>query len=284
MLQLRREGTYSVKDISSLCKISVTTYYLICKREDNNEWPYIRPRGRQFTAESLQPPEKEYIKHMADAPEKSYTVPEMCKELADRFQRTISRKKVYTYLTKTLKYSYKRNNYKAQYSFEPEQAIVKYKVCKALLGYLEQDKHIIYIDESGFGLDMHPEYSYAKRGCRPYRIGQSKSKRLNLIMGITNQNVFAYQIRKGAHNEHSFISFLLDITRKAYELGPDYVNNVVLFMDNARFHRSTLVRKLMSLLPFPILFNAPCWCELNPIEMVFGIVKRRLKRQHLMNM
>ena len=201
----------------------------------------------------------------------------MCKELADRFQRTISRKKVYTYLTKTLKYSYKRNNYKAQYSFEPEQDIVKYKVCKTLLGYMEQDKHIIYIDESGFGLDMHPEYSYARRGCRLYRIGQSKSKRLNLIMGITNQNVFAYQIRKGAHNEHSFISFILDITRKAYELGPDYVNNVVLFMDNARFHRSTLVRKLMSLLPFPILFNAPCWCELNPIEMVFWNCEEKIK-------
>ena len=266
-----------MKDISSLCKISVTTYYVICKREDNNEWPYIRPRGRQFTAESLQAPEKEYIKYMADVPEKSYTVPEMCKELADRFQRVISRKKVYTYLTKTLKYSYKCNNYKAQYSFEPEQDIVKYKVCKTLLGYLEQDKHMIYIDESGFGLDIHAEYSYARRGFRPYRIGQPKSKRLNLIMGITNQNVFAYQIRKGAHNEHSFISFLLDITRKAYELGPDYVSNVVLFLDNARFHRSTLVRKLMNLLPFPILFNAPCWCELNPIEMVFGIVKRRIK-------
>ena len=82
-----------------------------------------------------------------------------------------------------------------------------------------QDKHVIYIDESGFGLDMHPEYSYARRGCRPYRVGQSKSKRLNLIMGITKENVFAYQIRKGAHNEHSFISFLLDVTRKAYELG-----------------------------------------------------------------
>ena len=129
VLQLRGEGIHSVKDISSLCKISVTTYYLICKREDNNEWPHIRPRGRQFTAESLQPAEKRHIKHMADTPKKSYTVPEMCEELANRFQRTISKKKVYTYLTKTLGYAYKRNNYKAPYSLEPEQVIVKYKVC-----------------------------------------------------------------------------------------------------------------------------------------------------------
>lgn len=284
VIQLRGEGIHSVKDICTLCDISVRTYYTLCRREDRHEWPYIRPRGRQFNENSLRPPEKECIKYMADLPQRSYTVPKMCIELSQRFNRPISYKKVYTYLTKVLQYSYKRNRYKGKAACESGQPIVKHKVCMALLGFMQHGKNIIYLDESGFGLDTHAEYGYARRGMRSFRVGNLKSQRLNLIMAITNKNVFAYQIRKGSHNEHSFISFILDITRKLYEVDSHQISNTVLFLDNARFHRSTLAMKLLRLLPFTTIFNAPFWSELNPIEMVFGIIKRRIKAIQYMNM
>lgn len=37
-------------------------------------------------------------------------------------------------------------------------------------------------------------------------------------------------------------------------------------------------------MPFPVLFNAPCFSSLNPIEYVFGIIKRRLKKINLTNL
>eukprot|EP01022_Parablepharisma_sp_SALTPOND_P024283 TRINITY_DN5344_c1_g1_i8.p2 TRINITY_DN5344_c1_g1~~TRINITY_DN5344_c1_g1_i8.p2 ORF type:complete len:621 (+),score=0.03 TRINITY_DN5344_c1_g1_i8:767-2629(+) len=284
VIQLRDARIYSVNDICSMCKISSTTYYLICRRQDRNEWQYIRPRGRPFTEDSLRSEEKEHVKYMADTPKRSYTVPEMCAELTEQYQRNISRNKVYTYLTKQLRYSYKRNNYKPAPAFETRQVIVRYKVCKKLLEYLREGKNIICLDESGFDLGVHQEYSYAKRGKRPFRMGMNKSQRLNLIMAITNESIFAYQVRKGNHNEHSFISFVLDITRKICQLGPEYLSKAVLFLDNARFHTSNLALKLLNLLPFPVFFNAYATPEYNALENVLSVIKRRVKKLNSANM
>ncbi len=284
VLNLRRESARTVNEICALCRISRTTYYLICSREDKHEWANIRPRGRQFTENSLRLEEKREVQQMADNPDRNYNVPEMCARLTQRFHRTISYSKVRSYLTKELKYSYKRNAYKPACAFGPNQAITKFKVCRLLLAYMHEGRSVIFIDEAGFAVGMHAEYSYAQRGQRPFRIRRTRSKLLNLIMGVTSERVFCYQVRKGLNNEHSFLSFLIELYRKLQQLGPDHLSKTVLFLDNASFHKSALSMKFLKLLPFPVLFNAPGSPELNPIELVFGEIKRRLKKAPSVNL
>eukprot|EP01022_Parablepharisma_sp_SALTPOND_P028855 TRINITY_DN7191_c0_g1_i2.p1 TRINITY_DN7191_c0_g1~~TRINITY_DN7191_c0_g1_i2.p1 ORF type:complete len:266 (-),score=13.84 TRINITY_DN7191_c0_g1_i2:326-1090(-) len=217
---------------------------------------------------------------MADTPYKSYTVPEMCAELSEKYHRKISRKKVYTYLSKDLGYTFKRNTYAAPPAFKPGQIVVRYKVCKALIDYSRQGKNIIYIDESGFDLGMHAEYSYAMRGVRPYRVGVAKTQRLNLVMAITKEKVFAYQVRKGVHNEHSFIAFILDLTYKMYQVGIDYAKNTVLYVDNHRAHTSRLSIKLFNLLGTNVVFAPVAYYHFTHIENLFGIIKQRRKKMN----
>jgi transposase len=278
ILRLRTEGTHSVKDICSMLKISQSTYYTICKREDFHLWPYIRPKGRQYDENSLQPDEKEYIKHMLDTPLRSCAVPEISAELSERFNRSISRKKVYSYISKTLGYTYKRNTYAAPPAFEPVQHIIQFKVCKQLIDYWQQSKNIMFIDETGFDLSLRKEYSYAKRCQRPYRVGIGKSRRLNVLMAITKENVFGYVARKGSHNEHSFMAFLLAIVSKMHQIGSAYFNNTVIYMDNHRIHTSDLATKLLRILGITTLFSPKAYYQINPIEFLFGIIKLRAKR------
>eukprot|EP01022_Parablepharisma_sp_SALTPOND_P015272 TRINITY_DN2143_c0_g1_i1.p1 TRINITY_DN2143_c0_g1~~TRINITY_DN2143_c0_g1_i1.p1 ORF type:complete len:283 (-),score=-21.52 TRINITY_DN2143_c0_g1_i1:123-869(-) len=208
----------------------------------------------------------------------------MCADIAENFGHTVSRKMVYYHLTKKLGYSFKRNHFKMRVAFEPEQTIVRYKVCLQLIEYFKQGKNIIYMDETGFHLGIQREYSYSKKGEHPFRIKPGYSEKRNVMMAITNEKVFAYNIRTKGHNEHSFIGFIIDLTQRICQLGPDCVSNVVLYMDNAPFHTSALAKKLLSILPFPVVMGPPYTSDYNGAETIFSIIKRRFKTKNCTRM
>jgi hypothetical protein len=280
---LKDEKKYSIKDICALSKISQSKYYDICKRkkyrDEHPEEIKAQPRLRGgLSSEHIG-----YIKQLADDPAKSNAVPDMCEEMERQFKLEVSKKTVYYHVTHTHGYSYQRNHFKPQSAFKPVQKAINYLVCKTLIDFQQQHKNIICIDESGFHLGVQKEYSYAKRGQHPFRVGRQSVSKLHIIMAITQQNIFAYQARMKGHNQHSFIAFILDLTRKIHELGPAYESNVVLFLDNAPFHTSDIAMTLLKMLPFPIFFNALSCSDLNPIESVFSIIKARLKKHNPRN-
>ena len=278
VLRLKDEKKHSIKDICALSKISQSKYYDICKRKKYSDEHPEEIKAQPRLRGGLSSEDINYIKQLADDPAKSYTVPDMCEEMKQKFKLEVSKKTVYYHLTHTLGYSYQRNHFKPLAAFKPIQKVVNYKVCKTLLDFQKQHKNIICLDESGFHLGVQKEYSYAKRGHHPFRVGRQSVSKLHIIMAITQQNIFAYQARMKGHNQHSFIAFILDIARKIHEVGPEFESDAVLFLDNAPFHTSDLATTLLKMLPFPVFFNAANWSDLNPIESVFSIIKARLKK------
>jgi len=280
VLRLKEERKYSVKDICRLSKISQSKFYEICKRRKFEELHPSGPPAAPTRTGGLTLEQSEHVKKLADDPARSFTVPDMCDEMAREHHWEVSRKVVYRHLTQTLGYSYQRNHFKPATAFQPAQKAVNFQVCKALLDFQREGRNIICLDEAGFHLGVQKEYSYAKRSHHPFRVGRQSVSKLSIIMAITSRQVFAYQVRKANHNEHSFIAFVLDLARELHRLGPDYESRAVLFLDNAPFHTSRLAMKLLAMLPFPVLFNAPNWSDLNPIESIFSVLKARLKKRN----
>jgi transposase len=149
---------------------------------------------------------------------------------------------------------------------------------------IAQRKNVIFLDETGFNLGISREYSYAPMGVSPSRLQRTNPQRMNMIMAITEDQIIAYQLRNGAFNEIAFIGFLIAITDHVRNLQRQFWKDTVLFMDNAAFHRSSLAMRLYKILPFTVVFNAPYNPYINPIERVFGIIKRRIKMQCCQNM
>ncbi len=284
VLKLQSERTYSVRDICAICRISQFKYYTLIKEHKRRERGIEEAQRRPGAKTKLSEKHIEFIKTLADAPYKSYTVPEICHELLVTHLVDVGKKAVYYQLTNKLGYSYKRNHFKFHTAFDRGQIVVRYKVCKTLLDCLMKGKNIIAIDESGFHTGIQKEYSYAKKGQHPCRISRLCAKRLNIIMAISNQCIFAYQGREQGHNWHTFCAFIIDLATKIISLGPEQVDNTVLFMDNAAFHKSSLPRKLLELLPFPVIFNAVAWSDLNPIETIFAILKSKIKELNFRTM
>ena len=223
-MQLHKGNRHSVSDICAICHISKTKYYTLCKEQkyfrENKQTEARKPGGKTHLSED----QLKFIKYLADRPNKSFTVPEMCAELAKEYECEVGKKAVYYQLTKKLGYSYKRNHFKYPTAFSSGQTVVKYKVCKALIDFLREGKNVISVDESGFHIGIQKEYSYAKKGEHPYRMCRFSAKRLNILMAISNQTIFAYQAREAGHNEHTFSAFLLDLADKIYSMGPDFVS------------------------------------------------------------
>jgi len=284
VLRLKKQGTLSVRDICEECKISKYKYYSISKKAISSSGHEVRERDRPLNENSLQPDEMARIKWLLDTPYKSYTIPEICAHIKKNFNHTVTKKMVYYYVTKKLGYSFKRNHFKFPSVFRPEQKIGRYKICVELTKYLYQGMNFLCIDETGINIGINREYSFAKKGTHPYRAVRASPHTRNVMMAITQNNVFAYTIRTGAHNEHSFIDFIINLIKKLIELGPDYTSKTVLFMDNAPFHRSELGMRLLRMLPITVCFNAIAMPEYNPIEVLFSIIKRRLKREEYSKM
>jgi len=207
---LRQNPNYSVKSICKICKISQSKFYDILKRinlgTDKN--PIIRgrpPINRTLTHEQIL-----YIKELADSPENSFTVPDICFKLYEKFGIEISKKTVYYYLTKVLNYSYKRNHFKNPVAFSPQQNIVKFKTCRKYLKFLLSGKTILNLDESGYFVSEKSEYGWSPKNHPAFRVCHNSFKKLNVIAAITDKKVFAYTIRSSNHNLHSFLAFTIN--------------------------------------------------------------------------
>jgi len=283
VIRHRTAGIYTVQNICDLCNICKTTYYNICRKADNPNPGISRPPGRPLNENSLSKIEIERIKELVESPEKSYLIPEICEDIFTHFGHQVSKSKVYYQLTKKLRYSYKRNHFKPQTAFAPEQVIVRFEVCRKLLEIFKQGKNLIVMDETGWNLAVQREYSWAKIGKHPFRKKRDAATKRHVMMAITNHNVFAYVISSAGHNEHSYCNFMISMCKKLQELGPETVQNSIFYADNAPFHVSKLCKQLLKILQIPTLFSPVAACDFSPIEGLFAILKKEFKRRNVTN-
>lgn len=140
--------------------------------------------------------------------------------------------------------------------------------------------NLIFIDEAHFvSLDQWREYGWFPKGSYPLafrqRLWQKQSCSLLMAIGCAGRlhHVIHPKERGSGVKEDSFLEFLMDLH---YAVDVKYI----FIMDNATVHKSALVSKYMDAMRREgrsILFQ-PKYCpELNPIELVFGFLKKRLK-------
>jgi len=280
VLRLRNERIYTTKSICQICKISKYKFYDILKKSQQPPEVMAQPQGRPLNENSLRKIEIDRIVELVEDPAKNYLVPDICADIQENFNHSVSRKMVYYQLTEKLGYSYKRNHFKPPITFSQEQKIVKFKVCQKLIDFMRENRTILSTDETFFSYKVNFNYSWTKKKTHPYRIRRNYYEKRNVMMAISNHNIFAYSLRRGCHNEHTFCAFLIEIASKIISLGPDAVKSTAVIIDQAPFHTSATCKLLISILPFPVLLNAVAESNLQPIETAFGNIKWHFKKMN----
>lgn len=116
-----------------------------------------------------------------------------------------------------------------------------------------------------------PRYGYAQRGKR-YVVRVTRSadrKNHSLLMAIDNSGVQRSIVTSGPVTSNVFCEFLASLP---------FPSGSRVVMDNASIHWTTAARKVLDAKGYAPIRMPPYSPELNPVEMVFGIMKQRWYR------
>lgn len=138
-------------------------------------------------------------------------------------------------------------------------------------------KDIIYLDESGFDMNMARERGWSKKGKRLFgeKSGNRKGKRITVIGAINGRKgkLLAPIYFKGSTDATVFNAWLKDF------LLPKIINQKkVIIMDNAAFHKNIKTTRLIEEEGHTLLYLPPYSPDLNPIERKRGQIKSIVKK------
>jgi transposase len=135
---------------------------------------------------------------------------------------------------------------------------------------------IVAIDESGFDHFPVPIYGYAPKG-QPAIIEYTPSNdrtRYSLLMAIAKSGKSFSSIEKSMVNGDIFSSFIQTLP---------FSSNTILLMDNASIHKTKQFKEIVASKGFEVIYTPPYSPEFNPIELVFGIIKKKFYKSRYNN-
>lgn len=134
-------------------------------------------------------------------------------------------------------------------------------------------ENLVYLDESGFDpAQNYRDSGWAPRGQKIYGNRSGKHwQRTSLLMAKRGKKWLSPCLFNGTCNTDFFNAWLEKGLMK--ELPP----NQTIIMDNAAIHKGEKTREIIEKHGHELLFLPPYSPDFNPIEKVFGMLKRALK-------
>ena len=138
------------------------------------------------------------------------------------------------------------------------------------------NNNLVYLDESGFDLNMKKDYGWKKKGQRLYdnKSGNRKNKRITVVSAYSNQtkNLIAPIYFEGNTDSGIFNQWIEDF------LIPELKPNQTVILDNAAFHKSQKTKELIESANCKLLYLPPYSPYFNPIEQKWSHVKNQVKK------
>jgi transposase len=139
--------------------------------------------------------------------------------------------------------------------------------------YEDQARPIVYLDESGFALDMPWIHGYAPKGKRCYGQHDWHSKgRVNAIGAMIGRELLTVSLFESSINSDIFYAWLKQ------DLLPKVTKGSVIVMDNASFHKRADMLTAIAENQCILEFMPPYSPDLNPIEKKWAQAKARRKK------
>ena len=135
-------------------------------------------------------------------------------------------------------------------------------------------KDVHFVDEAGCNNNEAYAYGWSKRGTRLHALRPGcKTKRINII-GALNKNQFnAPFIFEGSCNTSVFIIWLQQV------LIPTLKPKQYVVLDNATFHKSSLIRAIIEKAGCFLIYLPPYSPDFNPIEHYWYKFKNALRKK-----
>jgi len=133
-------------------------------------------------------------------------------------------------------------------------------------------EQLVYVDECGIDRYLYREYARAPRGQKVHtKINGRKFTRVNIMAGICQGKWVAPLQYNGTTDSVLFEFWFTNCLLK--EVG----ENSIIILDNATFHKKSVLPNLARRYGCEVLFLPPYSPDLNPIEKKWAWLKRTLR-------
>jgi len=142
----------------------------------------------------------------------------------------------------------------------------------------------IYVDESHFDFrDFNPKYGYFKKTeAAEWPAGHVSRCSYSIILAISYNGIEHYTLKDTSNegvNSQDFAEFIEELILKQ-----NPIKNFIMVMDNAAIHRTEKIKNLFTSYMVSCLHLPPYSPDYNPIECVFGEMKRFIQNNHMKEM
>lgn len=134
-------------------------------------------------------------------------------------------------------------------------------------------EHLVFLDEAGSNRAMAPAHAWAPTGQRA--VAQrpiNHGKNVTMLGAVRLEGPVALRSYEGAMDTARFELWLRRV------LGPRLKPGDVVVMDNLRAHHGPSVAQIVEGFGACVLYLPPYSPDLNPIEMVWSVMKHKLRR------
>ena len=144
------------------------------------------------------------------------------------------------------------------------------------VGNISSEK-LVYVDETGIERYLYREYAWALRGQKVFsKISGRRFKRTNIVAGIC-QGKWVAPLQYDCTTDSILFEYWFE-----HCLLKEIDEGSTIVLDNATFHRKSILPNLARKYNCEVLFLPPYSPDLNPIEKKWAWIKRKL-RQFLHN-
>ena len=133
---------------------------------------------------------------------------------------------------------------------------------------------IFFADESGIRSDYHKGHTWAEAGRTPVVKATGERFSVNMLSAVSPRGEFRFMVHEGTVTAEVFCTFLR-------RLAAGVEQKIFLIVDRHAIHRAKKVRELLEEMDgkITLFFLPPYSPELNPDELVWSQVKRRVARE-----
>lgn len=177
-------------------------------------------------------------------------------------------------------YTWKKCQLRSSMKNPKELLQLRYKLAIEISHYMVAGKKLIFIDETGFSLYKSQYYGFSpKNNPKQIKLG-SFGTNISAAVAISNEGLVGMQLFEGSINGEDFGAFMMQILEKNDHI-KNNLSDYVFFMDNCKIHKTKKIQQFYENLY--VVFNAPYSPMLNPIEEIFGLVKRAYRKNYLIS-
>jgi transposase len=142
------------------------------------------------------------------------------------------------------------------------------------IDFLKSHYPVVYVDEVGFSVDAPRRHGYSEKGARCFGKWNWQARgRTNAIGAAVDKKLFAVALYKETIKSGIFEDWCKN------KLIPNLSPSSVVVMDNARFHRKTVLPKLFEFYGHRLVFQPTYSPDLNYIENKWSGAKA-FRRKH----